>query len=56
MLDQRIMNGTCGEVWVDDELWVELESAQAKYTYNKSDINICSQSRTKRSSMILLSW
>ena len=43
MLDQRIMNGTCGEVWVDDELWVELESAQAKYTYNKSDINMCGE-------------
>ena len=43
MLDQRIMNGSCGEVWVDDELWVELESAQAKYTYNKSDINMCGE-------------
>lgn len=43
MLDQRVMNGTWGEVWVDGQLWVELESAQAKYSYNKSDIAMCGE-------------
>lgn len=43
MLDQRVMNGTWGEVWVDNEPWLELESAQAKYAYNKSDVNMCGE-------------
>ena len=43
MLDQRVMNGTWGEVWVDNEPWVELESAQAKYSYNKSDVAMCGE-------------
>ena len=41
MLDQRIMNGTFGEVWVDGQLWAELESAQAKFEYSKPTVNLC---------------
>lgn len=37
----RVMSGTWGEVWVDNELWAELSAAQAKFTYNKSAVNIC---------------
>ena len=36
----RVMSGTWGQVWVDNELWAELYAAQAKYTYNKSPVNI----------------
>ena len=28
---------------MDNEPWVELESAQAKYAYNKSDVNMCGE-------------
>ena len=34
-MDQRIMSGTYGQVWVDGELWMELDGFQAKYSYNK---------------------
>lgn len=37
----RVMSGTWGEVWVDNELWAELSGFQAKFTYNKSPVNIC---------------
>ncbi|HIT31683.1 MAG TPA: phage tail tube protein [Candidatus Enterenecus stercoripullorum] len=43
MLDQRVMSGTWGQVWVDGELWAELSAFQAKYTYNKTDINMCGE-------------
>lgn len=41
MEDSRVMSGTWGQVWVDGELWVELDGFQAKYSKNKSDINLC---------------
>lgn len=37
----RVMAGTWGQVWVDNELWAELSGFQAKFTYNKSPVNIC---------------
>lgn len=40
-LDSRVMSGTWGEVWVDGELWAELNAAQAKYSYSKSKIQMC---------------
>lgn len=43
MIDSRVMSGTWGQVWVDGELWVELESFQAKYSKNKSDIALCGE-------------
>lgn len=43
MIDSRVMSGTWAEVWVDGELWVECDGAQAKYAKNKSDINLCGQ-------------
>ena len=37
----RVMAGTWGQVWVDGELWAELSGFQAKFTYNKSPVNMC---------------
>ena len=37
----RVMSGTWGQVWVDNELWADLSAAQAKISYNKSTVNIC---------------
>jgi len=37
------MSGTWGQVWVDGELWIELEGFQAKYTKNKTDVAMCGQ-------------
>ena len=43
MIDSRVMRGTWGQVWVDGELWIELDGFQAKYSKNKSDINLCGE-------------
>lgn len=40
-IDSRVMSGTWGQVWVDGELWMELDGAQAKYSYNKEEIAMC---------------
>lgn len=37
----RVVSGTWGEVWVNNEKWAELSAGQAKYTYNKSQVQIC---------------
>lgn len=37
----RIMSGTWGELWVNNEKWAELSGFQAKFSYNKSQVNIC---------------
>lgn len=41
--DQRVMSGTWGYLYVNGEKWYEIESAQAKYTKNKTDIHICGE-------------
>lgn len=43
MLDQRVISGTWGEVWVDGELWAELSGFQAKFAFNKTDVNQCGE-------------
>lgn len=43
MNDSRVMSGTWGQVWVDGELWIELDSFQAKYSKNKSDVHMCGE-------------
>ena len=40
-MDRRVMNGTWGQVWVNDELWAELDGFQAKSSYNKESILLC---------------
>lgn len=37
----RVVSGTWGELWVDNELWAELSAFQAKFTYNKSPVTMC---------------
>lgn len=37
----RVMSGTWGQVWVDGELWAELDGAQAKYAYSKDKVHMC---------------
>lgn len=37
----RVMSGTWGELWVNNEKWADLSGFQAKFTYNKSPVNIC---------------
>lgn len=39
----RVMSGTWGQVWVDGELWAELNSFQAKYSYSKESIQMCGE-------------
>ena len=41
MIDRRVMSGTFGQVWVNGELWAELDGFQAKYAYNKEEIQMC---------------
>lgn len=43
MLDQRVMSGTWGQVWVDGELWAELSAFQAKFSFTKEDVALCGQ-------------
>ena len=37
----RVISGTWGQVWVDNELWAELSGFQAKFSYNKSAVSLC---------------
>lgn len=37
----RVMSGTWGELWVNNELWAELSAFQAKFSYNKTEVNMC---------------
>ena len=37
----RVMSGTWGELWVNNEKWAELSGFQAKFSYNKSPVNMC---------------
>lgn len=39
----RVISGTWGEVWVNGEKWAELTAGQAKYSYTKSDVQMCGQ-------------
>lgn len=43
MNDSRVMSGTWGQVWVDGELWIEIDGFQAKYLKNKSDVHMCGE-------------
>ena len=43
---KRVMSGTWGELWLEGEYVAECYKFQAKYTYNKEDVNICGQMMT----------
>ena len=40
MKANEVMNGTWGEVWINDELIDEIKAFQAKYEFDKEDVNI----------------
>ena len=39
----KVMSGTWGQLWVDGELWAELDGFQAKYSYSKDSIHMCGE-------------
>ena len=39
----RVMSGTWGQCWLDNELVAEVYKAAAKVSYNKTEIPICGQ-------------
>ena len=43
---KRVVNGTFGEVWVDDEKIAECTACQLKVSKNKETINLCGQFMT----------
>ena len=43
---KRVINGTFGEVWVDDEKIAECTACQLKVSKNKETINLCGQFMT----------
>lgn len=42
----RIVNGTYGHVWVDGELWAEVDSFEAKVTVKYEDVNFACEGAT----------
>ncbi|MFD2614497.1 phage tail tube protein [Paenibacillus gansuensis] len=42
----RIINGTFGRVWVDGELWAEVDSFEAKVTINWEEVNFANDGAT----------
>ena len=40
---KRVMSGTWGQVWVGGELWAELSAFQAKFAYNKDEVQMCGE-------------
>ena len=43
---QRVINGTYGRVWVNGELWAEVDSFEAKVTVNYEDVNFAGSGAT----------
>ena len=39
----RVMSGTWGELWRGGEKIYELKAAQAKFSYNKTEVQLCGQ-------------
>jgi len=42
----RVINGTYGRVWVNGELWAEVDSFEAKATVNYEDVNFAGSGAT----------
>ncbi|MFD3271520.1 phage tail tube protein [Paenibacillus dendritiformis] len=42
----KIINGTYGRVWIDGELWAEVDSFEAKVTINYEDVNFAGEGAT----------
>lgn len=43
---RRVVNGTYGRVWVDGELWAEVDSFEAKVAINYEDVNFADEGAT----------
>ncbi|MBR8659567.1 MULTISPECIES: phage tail tube protein [Brevibacillus] len=43
---RKVINGTYGRVWVDGELWAEVDSFEAKVTINYEDVNFAGEAAT----------
>lgn len=43
---KRVVNGTYGRVWVDGELWAEVDSFEAKVTISYEDVNFAGEGAT----------
>ena len=43
---KRVISGTWGEAWLDGDYVSECYGLQAKYAYNKEDVNLCGQMET----------
>ncbi|GEC93510.1 phage tail tube protein [Brevibacillus brevis] len=43
---RKIVNGTYGRVWVDGELWAEVDSFEAKVTINSEDVTFANDPAT----------
>jgi hypothetical protein len=44
----NVINGTYGRVWVDGELWAEVDSFEAKVTVNYEDVNFAGNGATSK--------
>ncbi|SDZ19359.1 phage tail tube protein [Tindallia californiensis] len=42
----KVMNGTYGSLWVDGELWAEVESFEAKVNMDYEDVNFANHAGT----------
>ncbi|MBU7320276.1 phage tail tube protein [Paenibacillus oleatilyticus] len=43
---RRVINGTYGRLWVNGELWAEVDSFEAKATINYEDVNFAGEGAT----------
>lgn len=48
---KRVINGLYGKVWVDGELWAEVDKFEAKITINYEDVNFAGEGATFRKAM-----
>ena len=47
MKANEVINGTWGEIWINDKLVDEIKAFQAKIEFNKEDIDICGNMMTQ---------
>lgn len=45
---KNVMNGTYGSVWINGELWAEVDTFEAKVTINYEDINFANDGSTHK--------
>ncbi|HZG82703.1 MAG TPA: phage tail tube protein [Brevibacillus sp.] len=48
---KRVINGTYGRLWVDNELWAEVDSFEAKVTVTWEDVNFANDGATYKKGM-----